>query len=229
MELARAGAAPGTRVVAGSQSAGRGRVDHRWESPKGGLYLSLIVRLKTDHPSLLPLLAGADLAVLLRAEFGAATRVKWPNDLVIDGGSGSLRKIGGVLVDRLGRSPPDEAAVIGVGLNVTTPAAGWPAELASRVAVLAEFAPSVPSLRALEDAVVRTLESSAATLTNERATEDARARCRRELYGVGRRATVDGRPAGTITGLGDDGELILDTGTDRVAIRAGEVRVDEVA
>jgi BirA family biotin operon repressor/biotin-[acetyl-CoA-carboxylase] ligase len=103
-ELAGAGAPHGTLVTAGVQTAGRGRQGRRWDAPEGSALLcSLVLREFDDLLSLRAGLAVADVA-------GDAARVKWPNDVLVDG-----RKVAGVLVE--GR-PQDGWSVLGIGVNV---------------------------------------------------------------------------------------------------------------
>jgi BirA family biotin operon repressor/biotin-[acetyl-CoA-carboxylase] ligase len=101
-ELAQGGAPHGTLVTAGVQTAGRGRQGRTWTSPQGALLLSLVIR---DPEPLLSLRAGLAVADLA----GAAARVKWPNDVLVEG-----RKVAGVLVE--GR-PVERWAVLGIGVN----------------------------------------------------------------------------------------------------------------
>jgi len=104
-ELAATGAPHGTLVTAGVQSAGRGRQGRVWEAPEGSALLcSLILR---EFDALLSLRAGLAVADVA----GAAARVKWPNDVQLDG-----RKVAGVLVE--GR-PHEGWAVLGIGVNVS--------------------------------------------------------------------------------------------------------------
>jgi BirA family biotin operon repressor/biotin-[acetyl-CoA-carboxylase] ligase len=92
----------GSFVVADHQSAGRGRLDHRWESPPGtALLVSFVLR---PNP-LLSLTAGVAAAEAC----GAGVRVKWPNDLLLRG-----RKVGGILVETTATR-----AVCGIGINLT--------------------------------------------------------------------------------------------------------------
>ena len=104
-ELASAGAPHGTLVTAGAQTAGRGRQGRRWEAPAGSALLcSLVLR---EFDALLSLRAGLAVADVA----GEAARVKWPNDVQVDG-----RKVAGVLVE--GR-PHEGWAVVGIGVNVS--------------------------------------------------------------------------------------------------------------
>ncbi|MGZ8648651.1 MAG: biotin--[acetyl-CoA-carboxylase] ligase [Solirubrobacteraceae bacterium] len=102
--LAIAGAPRGTLVTAGVQTAGRGRQGRTWTAPPGSaLLLSLVLRELDPLLSLRAGLAVADLA-------GPAARVKWPNDVLVDG-----LKVAGILTE--GR-PQEGWAVLGIGVNV---------------------------------------------------------------------------------------------------------------
>lgn len=227
LALARSGAPVGTRVVAQRQRRGRGRLDHAWASPAGGLYVSVVVRTAVERVSWFPIALGARLASELEALAPLALAVKWPNDLLVLSGDRPARKLAGVLVDRVEDASGDPVEVAGIGINVTTDLAALPAELRARSATLAEGTGGPPSLAAVEEAAVRSALATASELGGR--FSEIRALCERRLFGVGRRASVDGVPAGTIEGLGADGELLLRHGSDVVAIRTGDVRVDGVA
>lgn len=229
IELARAGAAEGTRVVALQQSLGRGRLDHAWVSPRGGLYLSIVLRAPAEHVALLPVALGARLAHEFRDRYSVPFVVRWPNDVLAAPPSTSPRKVAGILLDRIDAPDGTVAEVAGIGVNVTTDRTEFPPEIRDRAASLAEVTPSTPAVDEVEGIVVRSAMRAAIGLRGPGGVEATRQLCRRWLYGVGRRARVDGHDAGTIAGLGDDGALLLDRGAERVAIRAGEVRVEEVA
>ena len=92
----------GSVVVADFQSAGRGRLDHRWEAPPG---TALLVSFVLAPNPVLSLAAGVAAAEAC----GAEVRLKWPNDLLLEG-----RKVGGILVE----ATPAKA-VCGIGLNLT--------------------------------------------------------------------------------------------------------------
>jgi len=92
----------GSVVVAEHQTAGRGRLDRRWEAPPGTALLASFV--VAPHP-LLSLAAGVAAAEAC----GPQARLKWPNDVLIDG-----RKAGGILVEMTAVK-----AVVGVGINLT--------------------------------------------------------------------------------------------------------------
>lgn len=227
--LARDGAESGTRVVARRQSRGRGRLDHAWSSPPGGLYLSVILPAPRRHASLLPIGVGARVADDLGRAYGRQLAVKWPNDvLAVDDGD-PPRKLAGILVDRVPSPRYGFAAVVGVGVNVTTNLSHLPPDVAAAAAALAGGPRTAPEIEDVEDRVVRAAVATVRALDAPGGVDGVRSLARSLLYGVGRRALVDGRPAGTIAALGDDGELLLDSGTDRVAIRAGDLRLEGTA
>ncbi|TAN33108.1 biotin--[acetyl-CoA-carboxylase] ligase [bacterium] len=92
----------GAVVIADHQTAGRGRLDHRWEAPAG---TALLVSFVLAPNPLLSLAAGVAAAEACDAE----VRLKWPNDLLLGG-----RKVGGILVE----STPAKA-ICGIGINLT--------------------------------------------------------------------------------------------------------------
>ena len=115
----REGAPEGFTVVADEQTRGRGRLGRQWESPAGaGLAMSVVVRpvVVERRWGWLPLLAGVAVTDALR-EAGVDASLTWPNDVMVDGpahdGSPGPRKLGGVLIERVG-----DALVVGIGVNV---------------------------------------------------------------------------------------------------------------
>ncbi len=112
LRLAAAGEPEGTVVVADAQSAGRGRLGRSWWSERGNALLaSWLVRpsLSLERWPLLTLVAGVAAARSTTAAAGVHVRLKWPNDLMIDG-----LKTGGILTEADGKG----ALVVGLGVNV---------------------------------------------------------------------------------------------------------------
>jgi BirA family biotin operon repressor/biotin-[acetyl-CoA-carboxylase] ligase len=209
-ELAAAGAAPGTLVVADAQTSGRGRMGRVWRSEPGvGVWLTLVERPR-DVAALdvLSLRIGLALAPELDAFAAAPVRLKWPNDLYI-----GRCKLGGVLVEARWRDSAPEWAAIGVGVNVLVPdgdehAAGL-ASHATRSAVLSRI---VPAMRA---AAAKTGPLDRAEL-DAFATRDAAAgrRCREPV-------------AGLVRGIDASGALVVEIGSDVAIIRAGSLVLEE--
>lgn len=95
---------------AGVQTAGRGRLGRQWTSPAGNLHASTLVRLTAAAPpaATLALVAAVALHDVFAAAGLASARIKWPNDLMLDGA-----KLAGILLERSG-----EWIVIGFGANL---------------------------------------------------------------------------------------------------------------
>ncbi len=128
-QLAEAGAPHGTFVLAVQQTQGKGRLGRTWNSPKGGLYGSIILkptRPDTELPQL-SLIAGLAVAEAIRELTGLLPSIRWPNDLLI----GSL-KVAGILIERR------DGVVVGIGVNVTTRLKELPKEATTLAAQGAE-------------------------------------------------------------------------------------------
>ena len=229
IEWARAGAAPGSRVIAGKQLMGVGRLCHRWDSPSGGLYMSLVTSDPVVSPSLVPLAVGIGLQQLFTETYGATPKLRWPNDLMIPGAGGGARKLGGVLVDRVesGRAAP--ALVVGVGVNVNAASSAFDPALRPTLVGLAELTERPVDLRDLEEKVTDRVLASVSRLQLPDGPASIVEEVRRALYGVGRPALVDGDPVGTIRGVADDGALEVETDRHVSRIMAGSLTVEESA
>jgi BirA family biotin operon repressor/biotin-[acetyl-CoA-carboxylase] ligase len=95
-----------TVVTARRQRNGRGRLNRQWESPEGGLWLSIILK-PPFFSSLLSFVAGLAVLTILR-ERDIHAQLKWPNDLLVAG-----KKICGILLEK-----HDDAVIMGIGINV---------------------------------------------------------------------------------------------------------------
>jgi BirA family biotin operon repressor/biotin-[acetyl-CoA-carboxylase] ligase len=201
-ELAAAGAPNGTVVTAAEQSAGRGRQGRRWTAPPGrALLCSFVIR---DPPRLLPLAAGVAVAEVA----GAQARVKWPNDVLVDG-----LKVAGILVE--GR-PQEGWAVLGIGVNVAVREEDFPPELAGRAGTLS-FEPGAvePMLERLLEGLERWLPAASdAVLEAVRERDALLDRPVRWSGGEGRGAGIDA-----------EGRLLVATDGGQVALDAGEVHL----
>src|SRR5438034_8758339 len=119
MRQARAGAREGLIVVAREQTAGRGRLDRSWHSPKdAGLYFSIVLRptLEMNLWPLLPLMAALAVSDALMKSCGLRTDIKWPNDILANN-----RKLCGILVETV-ETVNRPAAIAGIGINLTNEA-----------------------------------------------------------------------------------------------------------
>jgi BirA family biotin operon repressor/biotin-[acetyl-CoA-carboxylase] ligase len=201
-ELAARGAPHGTLVTASAQTAGRGRQGRTWTAPAGSALLSSVVI--RDPPRLLPLAAGAAVADVV----GSEARLKWPNDVLVDG-----RKVAGILVE--GR-PQERWAVVGIGLNVAIEPDDFPPELRETAGTLGLGAGAIePTLDRLLRALERWLPAADSELLDAVRARDA-------LLGqTVRWSGGEGRGAG----IDDGGRLLVQTEAGQVALDAGEVHL----
>lgn len=105
-------------VIADEQTQGRGRLDRKWFTPKGsGLAFSLILRPAEDAALRPHLSRTVGLAALSIAEscssLGLAPRIKWPNDILLNG-----KKTAGILIETVWSGDDIDSLVIGMGINV---------------------------------------------------------------------------------------------------------------
>jgi BirA family biotin operon repressor/biotin-[acetyl-CoA-carboxylase] ligase len=113
-ELVKMGAEEGTVTLAQTQTAGRGRLGRKWDSPIGGLWFSIILRPNQKASEAIKLVFVASLAVaeVLHEKYRLRTETKWPNDVLVEG-----RKICGILVEMNTKGEDVNYAIVGVGLN----------------------------------------------------------------------------------------------------------------
>lgn len=213
--LARDGAEDGTLVWAAEQRAGRGRLGRTWASPRGNLYLSLIMDTGVETAAQSAFLAGLALTDALNGVLpnGHKLTLKWPNDVLLDG-----RKLAGSLAEWV---PEAEKLVLGMGVNVETA----PNELGEEAICLRDVGADigVPAL----------LERFAAEFepwwrTWRRAGfAPIRAAWMQRCHRIGERLQVrlaDETVLGTFQGLGEDGTLILETWDgDKRRLSVGDV------
>ncbi len=113
--LAKTDAPHVSAVIAENQTLGRGRLNRKWFSSKGGLWFTLILKPKT--PPVLSYIynfaASLSLSLCLRQLFDLDVRVKWPNDLLLNG-----QKLAGLLSEMETRGDMVEFINIGIGMNV---------------------------------------------------------------------------------------------------------------
>lgn len=218
-ERARAGSPP-LVLVAEHQTAGRGRLDRTWETPaRAALTFTVVLRpsiQSVDWPWL-PLLAG--LAV--REALPIKASLKWPNDVLIGD-----RKVCGILAERV-ESPIGSAAIVGIGINVSTTADELPVPTATslvlegalvdRTALLLDVLASIQSLQARwaahGNAWLRAAYSSACSSLGQTVQVDLPGG--RQLIGTAREVDDGGR----LVVAGPDGLVPVGAG-DVVHVRA---------
>ena len=214
-----AGAATGTAVIARTQSAGRGRGDHRWHSPPGNLYASILLRppIEPARAPAISLVIGIAVARALR-RYRIDARLKWPNDVVV-----GAAKIAGILAESTSRGGGLDHVIAGIGVNVAGP---LPAELpATSIAI--ERGGDAPDPDRLLDAICAELGEPLARFSaaGVPAIHDDWERLWRDRGRRGR-AEINGQMIeGEMIGITDDGHLRIDSDGRRLAVVAGGVEI----
>ena len=113
-ELASRPQENGSVVIAQKQTQGRGRLNRKWTSPSGGIWLSVIMRpeFEISTSTLFPMMSSLALAIAIEKVLKIKPKLKWPNDLTIND-----KKVAGILVDASVESGKIEHIIIGVGIN----------------------------------------------------------------------------------------------------------------
>jgi len=215
------GVSSGTVIIADQQDAGRGRLGRTWHTVEGALALSIILRpdLPPQQVAQLSLVTAVALQQSL-ASYCRDIRIKWPNDLLIHGS-----KVSGILTEMRAKPHCVKGVVIGIGVNLKAPQAGWPQGIQQDVTDL-QFHCMQPIsrtecvmkiLQALDDWYGIYLHQGFAPI--------------RDIWWESHVASMqkvrvfDGRTyiEGIAIGLNDDGALLLDVDGKVQAIVAGEV------
>jgi len=217
------GAAEGLCVVAREQTAGRGRREREWASPKdAGLYFSVVLRPRVEAGRwpLLTLAAAVAVADALREECALETDIKWPNDVLAGG-----RKLCGILAETA-EGARGRACVLGVGVNLSDGA--FPPDLKVAATSVEEQTGAAPDAERLLASLLRGLARRYRALQDEGGAARTVAEWEaRSSYARGRRVSVRlvGETFhGTTRGLEPDGALRVesDDGVLRI-VRAGDV------
>ena len=217
-ELAEGGASAFATVIAGTQTAGRGRGGKHWESSVGlGLWMSfLLLPGDTGDASLTPLLVGLGTARAIEALCPESQpRIKWPNDVFVDD-----RKVCGILCEGVG---PD-GVVVGVGVNVHQRQEDFPSDLSDRATSLAATGCLGASLAQMAGEVLRQTRLLVEPLPDllgeglrtELQTRDALA---------GRMVRTEAGQEGTAIGVADDGALLIQSDGVCHTVRGGGIRI----
>jgi BirA family biotin operon repressor/biotin-[acetyl-CoA-carboxylase] ligase len=219
-------------VVADHQSAGRGRLDRRWESPPEA---SVLMTLGTTRELAEPrrhllVIATALAAVEACAEVtGFRPALKWPNDLVAAGagGAGLDLKLAGVLAEVHDLGDGRHATVVGIGVNCNWSSAGIPEELADIATSLDLLTGGAVDRAALCVAIVRNAEDRFEALAAPDGVEATVGAARQESATLGRQVRVElpgDELTGTAVDLDEVGALVVELADgSRRTVVAGDV------
>ena len=218
--LASEGGPEGVSIVAEEQTAGRGRLQRAWSSPKGaGLYFSILLRptIPQNYWPLITFMAAIAVGDALREAAGVETDIKWPNDLL----SGE-RKICGILAEAID-TPAGRAVILGIGINLTQNA--FPPELENLATSVAQASGRPADREQILAALLDSLSRWYSALDEPGQIVDAWSN--RSSYAIGKMVQVsngDDVWQGTTCGVEPDGALRLRTSSGEIkVVRAGDV------
>jgi BirA family biotin operon repressor/biotin-[acetyl-CoA-carboxylase] ligase len=224
MAAGDAGAPAWSVLVAGHQTAGRGRLGRTWEAPPGSsLLVSVLLRpsMSPEEAPLASLAAGVTTAEGIEAAANLTVALEWPNDLVTTTG----RKLAGVLVDSRIEGNRLHHLVIGIGVNLTQSAAQFPDDVRLPPTSLT-IEGAQPDPQALLEAILRRLVrwyDPRRAAFEPGILEAYRPRCAT----IGRRVratTLDGAfVEGTATDIDSTGALLLETAVGEARVAFGEI------
>jgi BirA family biotin operon repressor/biotin-[acetyl-CoA-carboxylase] ligase len=197
-------------VIAGRQTAGRGRLGRDWLEPDRAMFASLAFEAAwpIEAWSLIPLAAGLAARSAIGLSSGVTVGLRWPNDLVVGDG-----KIGGLLAESV-----DGIVVVGCGINLL-----WEEPIAGGAALYeADPGPAIAAQLAVEWAD-RLLDSMALESADWDVDE-----YREACVTIGRSVSYD-TGSGIAVGVSGEGSLLVETTTGVISVHSGEVRLHDRA
>ena len=104
----------GSVVISKKQTGGKGRMNRKWKSPIGGIWMSIIIHPKFDvrYATLVPIATSLAICIAIEKTLKINTKLKWPNDVTVKG-----EKVAGVLINASMISNQIENMVLGIGIN----------------------------------------------------------------------------------------------------------------
>jgi len=214
---ARQGAKEGTVIIAGEQTAGRGRIGRGWLSPRGSIALSIVLYPPLAYLPSLIMVASLAVANSIEQVTGLKAQLKWPNDVLTKD-----KKVCGILIESDVRGSRVDYAVIGIGLNVNINPAEFP-QIAPFATSLSQELGRDVSRREL----IRSLLTEAEKLYLALPEDWVFRQWRDRLVTLGKRIRVSSGEAayrGVAESVAPDGSLLLrQPGGKLVKIVAGDV------
>jgi len=212
-------------VCADRQTAGRGRAGRRWESPPGGLWFSIVwpTAQAPDRYLGVPLAVGLSLLASVEQACGLRCRLKWPNDLLLNG-----KKVCGILCELESRQLP--ALVIGIGINTNNRVEALPGEFRHGVESLSGETGAPVDNRGLLEVCLGNLVGALETFERSglAAFEND---LERHLAWVGQEVRIEEFPGqvtvGRLLGVDGAGRVLLATGKGEVPFVSGDLRLVE--
>jgi BirA family biotin operon repressor/biotin-[acetyl-CoA-carboxylase] ligase len=224
MEMASRGAVEGTTVIAETQTGGKGRLGRRWISPKGNLYLSIVLRpnIPMHKAPLITLMGAVAVTRAIRKTCEVQAAIKWPNDILISG-----RKVSGLLTEMSAEQDRIRHIVLGIGVDVNMEMGELPADVMTLATTLAGETGQKIDRAALLRQILRELDHWYQVFLGQEA--DVLKEWKNLNMTIGKRVIVSGAGEmleGLAQGIDDDGRLIVERGDGSVRhVAAGDVTI----
>src|SRR3954469_17246789 len=207
---------PNAIIIAGEQFAGRGRNERQWSSPAGkGIYATTLLPVTAIDLALIPLEMANIVASYLREVFAIDARIKWPNDVLAGG-----RKIAGILIEA--RMNEERAFVlIGTGINIEP----VKDDLRPNATSISEVSPrDFRGIDVATEAFIEHLDQRLGRKLEREAVLDEWRRYSIHQPGDRIQVVVGERPIeGTWDGIDEHGRALLRSGSETIAVSAGDL------
>ncbi len=216
-ELASKGVPEGSLVIAQRQTGGRGRLGRDFESPDGGIYMTLVLRPEgtLEQCTMITMAAAVGVCRAMEKHLGISPGIKWVNDLYLKG-----KKICGILAEGAAAGENLKYAVVGIGINYQSPE--FTGELADKAGSLYPHEQPPITLSSMAGAAAAEVLKACRNFKSEEIYNEYK---QRSLL-LGRKVTLpDGREAAAVD-ITPDGRLLVefDNG-ESLALNSGEVSV----
>ncbi len=216
----------GTVIIAETQISGKGRQGRSWVSPKGGIWLSVVLHPRFDvgKVTLVPFAAAIALSNAIKKSLGIKTELKWPNDITLNG-----RKVAGMIIDASIESTQIKDMILGIGINFRVN----PRQIEKRIkggsnfygvaTLVEESSPAKPAK--LVQVFLEELERIMSLFDGDK-TQSIISQWSKKSSTIGRNVSVF-TPKGKISGraikLDKDGGLVIKQNSKSIKITAGDV------
>jgi BirA family biotin operon repressor/biotin-[acetyl-CoA-carboxylase] ligase len=217
------GVCDGLVVLSDSQSAGRGRFDRGWESPRGGLYASLITRpvLSQATLPLMGMMLGCSAASAVHSLSAIDVCLKWPNDIIV-----GEKKVGGILSEAVIEANQVVAVTLGIGINVNLQLEDYSENLRASITTVMKETGEGSSLEDLAALLLNEVYARIRKVETRQTFESVLSEYKSVCNTLGRTVRVeqiDRTFEGTALDIDDYGALIVDTQEGEVIVSTGDV------
>lgn len=222
--LADKKAKEGLVIVAGKQTAGKGRLGRIWESPAGGLWFSIILspKLPLHELPLLSLVFAVAVASALDEFLNTRCGIKWPNDIFVND-----KKIGGILLEVSGQVDNIDSVIAGIGININISRDIWSNDTRDIAISLLEVTNQIIPNNIILPVVLSHLEKYYTLFINN-GFIDIREEFKNRCVHLNRKVTVkqvNKGLTGINTDIDDQGNMVLKVGKDIIRITTGDVKI----